>query len=285
MTDEHVMTQKLQARLDAAATEKSRAFWEGYLKGAVPFRGVPMAAIRKAVHGWWRADGPSSLETSAQKALALSLFEGRYCEDKLAGTLVLQELLLEHLGLRDVVELGALFERGLIYDWNTCDWFCVKVLGNLVARELPARSLAEAITSWREADSLWQRRAANVAFVNLAKRGDQNFPGFTRLMLETCAVTVRCPERFAQTGVGWLLRELATAERDAVLAFTTQNLGAMSREGVRYVVERMPKTVQASVIAQHKELGSQRIGVRGEDTTEVGAPASRPRRPRLATKR
>jgi 3-methyladenine DNA glycosylase AlkD len=252
MAGERRWVQKLSAKLDAAATEKSRAFWERYLKGAVPFRGVPMAAIRKAVHAWWRADGPSSLGTAAQKALALALFEGRLCEDKLAGTLVLQEILLDDLGPGDVDDLGALFGRGLISDWNTCDWFCVKVLGNLVARDLPARSLADAITSWREAASLWQRRASNVAFVNLAKRGDDNFAGFTRLMLDTCAVTVRCPERFAQTGVGWLLRELAAADRDAVLAFTSDNLDAMSREGVRYVVERMPKTVQARVLSQHR---------------------------------
>ena len=34
----------LATRLDALATEKSRAFWERYLKGVIPFRGVPMAS-------------------------------------------------------------------------------------------------------------------------------------------------------------------------------------------------------------------------------------------------
>jgi 3-methyladenine DNA glycosylase AlkD len=218
-----------------------------------------MASIRTAVHAWWSVDGPASLAAPARKALALTLLEGRFCEDKLAGTLALQELLLDELTLRDVHRLGSLFDRGLIADWNTCDWLCVKVLGNLVARDLPARDLADAIASWRDATSLWQRRAANVAFVNLAKRGEQNFPGFTGLMLETCAVTVRCPERFAQTGVGWLLRELAAADRDAVLAFTEENLGVMSREGVRYVVERMPRSVQARVIARHARGAAARV--------------------------
>jgi 3-methyladenine DNA glycosylase AlkD len=241
----------LGARLDALATEKSRAFWERYLKGAVPFRGVPMAAIRAAVHAWWREDGPSALAVPAQKALALELFDGAFCEDKLAGTLVLQELLLGRLALQDVKRLGALFDRGRIADWNTCDWFCVKVLGNLVARDLPSRDLADAIASWRTARTLWQRRAANVAFVNLARRGEANFEGFTALMLDTCAVTVRSPERFAQTGVGWLLRELAEADRGAVLAFADEHLGVLSREAMRYAVERMPKSVQARVLRQH----------------------------------
>ena len=242
----------LETLLEAARSGRSRVFWEGYLKGTVPFRGVPMGAIRKAVHAWWSADGPMALTVPAQKALALALFDGRYCEDKLAGTLALQELLLDKLTLRDVARLGSLFDRGLIADWNTCDWFCVKVLGNLIARDLPDRALADAVGASRDARSLWRRRAANVAFVNLARRGEQNFPGFTRLMLETSAVTVRSPERFAQTWVGWLLRELAAADREAVLAFTEANLGAMSREGVRYVVERMPRTIRARMVARHK---------------------------------
>jgi 3-methyladenine DNA glycosylase AlkD len=71
-------------------------------------------------------------------------------------------------------------------------------------------------------------------------------------MLDTCAVTLRSEERFAQTGVGWLLRELAAADRARVLAFTEAHLGEMSREAVRYVVERMPKDVQARVVSAHK---------------------------------
>jgi 3-methyladenine DNA glycosylase AlkD len=243
----------LEARLDALATAKSRAFWQAYMKGTATFRGVPMASIRKAPHAWWRADGPLGLGLAAQKQLALRLFEGNYAEDKLAGILVLHELLLEQLALEDIRALGALFERELITDWSSCDWLCVKVLGGVAQRELPRRAVADELASWRDARTLWQRRAASVAFVNLAKRGEQNFPGFTRLMLETSAVTVRCPERFAQTGVGWLLRELAVAEREAVLAFTREHGALMSREAVRSVVERMPKSVRARVLAAHQK--------------------------------
>jgi hypothetical protein len=81
----------LDTKLDTLATEKSRAFWERYVKSVVPFRGFPMASIRKAVHAWWHADGPSTLRLPAQKALGL--FKGTFCEDKLAVTLVLKERL------------------------------------------------------------------------------------------------------------------------------------------------------------------------------------------------
>jgi 3-methyladenine DNA glycosylase AlkD len=246
--------QRLEVRLDGLASASSRAFWERYLKGAVAFRGVSMGRLRQAVHAWWRADGPASLPRARQKALALALFEGRFCEDRLAGTLVLQELLLDALDLRDLADLGDLFERERIADWNTCDWFCVKVLGRLVQRELPARASADAIAAWREARTVWQRRAANVAFVNLAHRGDANFPGFTRLMLDTCEVTVRSRERFAQTGVGWLLRELAEADQPAVLRFTRARLPLLSREAVRSVTERWRGPERAALLDEHRSV-------------------------------
>lgn len=72
-------------------------------------------------------------------------------------------------------------------------------------------------------------------------------------------------ERFAQTGVGWLLRELADADRARVLAFTDAHLAEMSREAVRYVVEHMPRSVQARVLASHKSA----------------EPSTRPRSPRV----
>ncbi|MEB3187634.1 MAG: DNA alkylation repair protein [bacterium] len=244
----------LHARLDALSTETSRDFWTRTMKGVVPFRGVPMAGIRRAVHAWWRHDGPATLAPADRKTLALALFEGDFGEDKLAGTLVLREILLEELANPDLEELGALFDRGLIADWNTCDWFCLKVLGGMVERDLPAREVAGAIAAWRDAPSLWQRRAANVAFVNLAKHGEQNFEGFTKLMLETCAVTVQSAERFAQTGVGWLLRELAEAEHAAVMAFLDAHLGLMSREAVRSVTERMPVSVKSPVLEKHRQV-------------------------------
>ena len=63
--------------------------------------------------------------------MALALFEGAYTEEKLAGMLFIHEILLP-LGAvdctRDVDRFADLFDGGKICDWNTCDWFCVKVM-------------------------------------------------------------------------------------------------------------------------------------------------------------
>lgn len=248
----------LQDRLMTARDPKVKQWWERYLKGEIAFRGVPMGAIRAAVHEWWNHAGIIALDTQEQKELALALIREPHCEDKLAGILALQEKLLPTLGPDDVPRFATLFTDGHIQDWNTCDWFCVKVLGNMIASSLNGKAVARAIAGWRHADSLWQRRAAAVAFVNLAKQGETNFPGFTQLVLDVCAQNVRSPERFLQTGVGWVLRELALAERIKVVTFARKHLGFMSTECFRYVTEKMPKTVAQTLRQGRVEARRQR---------------------------
>lgn len=236
----------LQDRLATRAEEKTRAWWERYLKGVIPFRGVKMAAIRAELHGWLRDEAITErLTPEAQKALALALIREEHTEDKLAGILFLQEVLIPGGQVEcqaDLPSLAALFQEGWIYDWNTCDWFCVRVLGPLAQRQGP--DCARAIAAWREADILWQRRAAGVAFVNLAKDGEANFAGFTEMLLTVCAATVRDPARFAQTGTGWVLRELAVADQDRVVAFIEDNLAHFSAEGLRYATEKMATEIK-----------------------------------------
>ncbi|MDX1615398.1 MAG: DNA alkylation repair protein [Candidatus Promineifilaceae bacterium] len=245
---------RLQARLDNQAETKVKAWWERYLKGQARFRGVKTAAIRSELHDWLTAEALAErLSADGQKALALALIRQPDTEDKLAGMLYLQEVLIPD-GLvdwpRDLPRMAALFDDGFLADWNSCDWFCVRVLGPLAQREGPA--CARAIAAWRTADTLWQRRAAGVAFVNLAGDGEANFPGFVEMLLDVCAATVRDPARFAQTGTGWVLRELAQAEPQRVMAFIEDNLAHFSSEGLRYATEKMATETKLRLRQAHR---------------------------------
>lgn len=225
---------RLQSRLEQAATAKTKAWWENYMRQAIPFRGVKMADIRSVVHAWIEAEGfQEALSPDEQVDMALSLFHESYAEDKLAGILYLQEALLPAGALdwrRDLPRFARLFDEGHIADWNTCDWFCVKVLGPLAQRE--GQECAYAIAEWHHADNLWRHRASGVAFVNLAKMGEGNFPGFVDMLLEVCATLVRREERFAQTGAGWILRELSLAEPERVRVFVEAHQDELSKEAL-----------------------------------------------------
>ena len=233
------LSQTIGAQLAAVADDRTRDWWERYLKGSVPFRGVPMATTRRIVHDTWRRAGVDQLDAEAQVELALAQFAEPYCEDKLAGVLALSELLLDRLTLGHVAALARPFERGHIEDWSTCDWYCVKVLGRFVAMGEHRRPRAEAIAGWRTAPTLWQRRAAAVSFVNLAPQGDAFFDGFTDLLLNVCTANVADPARFSQTSVGWLLRELSGAEPARVEKFVDEHRESMSREAMKAARSRL----------------------------------------------
>ena len=169
-----------------------------------------MGGIRKAVGDWTAQHrlGPVDLREAAFELLARSL-----AEDKLAGILLMQEHLApigEISWRRDLPRLAEVFDQGHIWEWNTCDWLCVRVLGPMIESGGP--SCAEAVVGWRHAPGLWRRRASVVTFENLAGKPEKTSAGMVGQLLDTCQVLVADPERFSQTAVGWVLRELSRSE-------------------------------------------------------------------------
>jgi hypothetical protein len=120
---------RLQLRLDARATAATREWWTKYLRGAASFRGVKIEQIRIAVHAWFEEEQLGEyLSIGQQKDLALMLLEEDHTEDKLAGVLFLQEILLPEGALdwrSELPRFARLFDEGYIRDWSICDWFCV----------------------------------------------------------------------------------------------------------------------------------------------------------------
>jgi 3-methyladenine DNA glycosylase AlkD len=247
------LVDRLQLRLNARATAATREWWTKYLRGAASFRGVKMGDVRSAVHAWFAEERLGDhLSVGRQKDLALMLLQEGYTEDKLAGVLFLQEILLPAGALdwrSDLPRFARLFDGGYIRDWNVCDWFCVKVLGPLAEQQ--GEACARAISEWREANSVWQRRASVVAFADLASKGDRNFPGFTEMVLNNCAHLLGSQERFVQTGVGWVLRELSSSDEGRVIGFVEANLDRFSREGLKNATRYLPPEVAERLRQKH----------------------------------
>jgi len=231
----------LQRRLDARANPTTRSWWEAYLKGAISFRGVKMQEVRESLITWYLEDQIGRRPVAEQTELALALLRQPLAEDKLAGILMMREVLFPAGALRwrhDLGRLAALFDEGAVADWNTCDWLCVKVLALLVGHEGVA--CARVVAGWKTAPGLWRRRASVVTFATLAPRGDDNFAGFTDLLLDSCAELVRDPARFAQTGVGWAQRELSRPEPDRVADFVARHSAELSAEARRSATAKLP---------------------------------------------
>jgi len=43
-------------------------------------------------------------------------------------------------------EIDQLYAKALIFDWNTCDWLCVRVLGPAISRH--GMDCAGAVAAW-----------------------------------------------------------------------------------------------------------------------------------------
>jgi len=199
----------MATRLGEKADPAVRQWWERYLRGEASFRGVRMATARSITHDLWVEYDLEARTVPDLVKLAQVCMACEYTEDKLVGILLLAEHVMPRLELRHATRLARPLADGSLADWNSVDWYCVKCLGPFLVRGADVRDRASTIASWAEAKALWQRRAAAVAFARSAAQSEELFPGFHELLLWVCEKNVADPERWSQTSVGWVLRELS----------------------------------------------------------------------------
>jgi len=235
---------ELTNRLRSLADPAKKMWWERYLKGEIEFLGVPMADIRTAIHAWVDSAG---MDADEAREAALALLRRPLAEEKLAGILLLQERVAPAgalLPTRDLPVIARLFDDGHIWEWSTTDWLCVRVIGPMVAAG--GRPVAAMVAGWVAAPGLWRRRAAVVAFVPVAGGGETTAPWLVDTVLEVCAATVSDRARFAQTAIGWVLRELSGPAPDRTHGFVLAHRASMSREATR-MAARLDDELRASL--------------------------------------
>ncbi len=198
-----------------------------------------MAGIRSTVAEW-----AEEIPSHEWQLNAITLLGRPIAEEKLAGILLLQEHVLPSgRDTRDLLsDIAAVLDDGSIADWNTTDWLCVRVLGPIIDRD--GISKAHEIAGWADAPGLWRRRCAAVAFVNIVGRGDSEI---TSIVLDVCRKNVTDPQRFSQTGVGWVLRSLSDAEPSKVFDFVRGRQDSMSREATRMAASRLPDEMRSEL--------------------------------------
>jgi 3-methyladenine DNA glycosylase AlkD len=140
----------------------------------------------------------------------------------------------------DLSQLLRTIEDGHIRWWNTADWLAVRVLGRMITHF--GGPAAKKISSWEKSENLWARRLSLVAFVNHARKGEASFRGCESLVRSAAAKLVRSPERFHQTAVGWVMREVGKRDPGELKDFIRSHLQYFSAEGFRYAVEKLPAT-------------------------------------------
>ena len=231
-----------QSNLDGAAVEKTRLWWEKYMKRVIPFRGVGIPQNRELLEQWRREHSLDEWSLEEQLEIALGFFREKMAEDKLAGVLYLQNYLYDKLAWQDLLQrYEELYQAELIFDWNICDWFSVRVLGPTI--KMHGFDCGAAIADWRSAEYLWRARSSVVPFVNLASES-QYYP----LIEKSCTTLIKRDERFAKTAVGWILRDISKHDEKYSLSFIQDHLTFFSRESLKNALKYMDKEKQQNFL-------------------------------------
>ncbi len=215
--------------------------------------GQTWRAMRSAIRTWWREHELADHPATVGKRIALALIEKRRALYKHAGTFVL-ELLADQLRCADLVAFARLFDDGHLcgdhpVEREVVDRFGTLVLATMLERELGRMEVARSLATWRHAVTIWQRRAACLAFVRVAPRADAELAS---TILAVCGTVVWSHERHDQTAVATLLRELARAEPARVEAFFVRHARFMPRPCARTCVAKLPEHKRKELLAHHK---------------------------------
>ena len=218
--------------LQRQSDPKKAQWWQSYLKQEIPFLGVGTPDIRNILLKMDRTGEMMELSLNRQVGLVNRLMKGSYAEEKLAAILYMQ---LFWLGKqKNSMMMGMIsdwFDEKHIFDWNTTDWLCVKVITPMLGSG--DEKVLWMLKRWNRDPYLWKARASLVAFALV--------PDITRYPREIerfSDILIRRQERFAKTAVGWVLREYSRHDVEFVLSFLSKHVkyltGEVKRNALKY---------------------------------------------------
>jgi 3-methyladenine DNA glycosylase AlkD len=138
----------------------------------------------------------------------------------------------------------ALFTRWLdryVDNWALTDGLSLWLLGASIANDA---SLVDKLDPWTRSKNRWKRRAAAVALVYSAKRGEH-----TRAILRIARPLIEDQDDMVQKGVGWLLKETYPKKPFEVVRFLVANRAKTTRLVLRYAAEKMTLADKARVLS------------------------------------
>lgn len=228
----------LQSELNNRADEETREWYTNYLKGVIQYHGVKTPLIGDILNVWLESHGVLELPLSDNLDIAFALLAEKVAEEKFACAILLQKHLLKQAPAMEIIERSqSAFEAGHIWDWSTNDWYCVRVLGPLVAAG--DKQVLRTIASWKSAKNLWQRRSAVIPFRATAKLSRDH-----ELVARVIATLVHDRERFVQTGIGWLIADTSKHFPDFAAGLVEQHFDLLSREVIDRHTKYLPKHQQ-----------------------------------------
>lgn len=214
---------------------------EKIMKGAVKSRGLRVPLIKETFNEFYKSH-LSGEPSTVQLCVGYRLLSSKYFDEKYACTMVLEKN-IKALGINFFLNGDfEVFLRRYIYEWSTCDTFSSRIVNTLLKKDI---NIVDVLVKWKNLPdaSIWMLRCCCVSLVKVARFGKLN-----EKIIDICSTCVKNSERFVQLGAGWVLRELSRANTKLVVRFLRENIAFVSREGLRYAVEKMPPELRSELV-------------------------------------
>ena len=225
---------KLQIRLDEVSDEKTRKWFENYLKNVISYRGVKTPIVAKIVSHWRVDEAIDKLPLKKQMEIACDLIREKKAEDKFAGIIYIQKYLSNRLETDILLQnFNRLYDQGAFWNWSTTDWFSIRVLDPFIMKS--EDTVAREIGSWYKSRDLWQRRSSIVSFRGSAKENKH-----LAIIKRNIASLVKEDERFIQTAIGWLISELSRYYPDEANDIVSKHFSDLSYEVINRHTKYLP---------------------------------------------
>ena len=226
-------TEYIISALNKIADINKSAWWNNYLRNEIEFIGVGMPDNRNIILNWHKK---KHLAVSECIDVCHELMSQDIAEYKLAAILLYQYVIQTKITNADLIKnINDYFEKGYIFDWNTCDWFCVRLITPII--ETGNKDEINTILNWYQKENYWQARAALVPFAQC-----KNLKNFLPDLIYPMNNLIRLPQRFAKTSVGWLLRQISKFDKNYVLEFLENNRSYLTKEVINNALKYSDKT-------------------------------------------
>ena len=205
-------SEKIKTALKGLKDPKKANWLETYVKHNIKSLGVGIPEIREIVRKNARDYKLTDKPISYQTEFLDELMQDEYAEYKLAAILYIQLHWNKSLNKISIDLASSWFDKEWIYDWNVCDWLCVKILTPLIDRY--PDDIIKDLKSWNQSKYLWKARASLVPFAQ-CKSIDSHIKTIQMLAINL----IKRDERFCKTAVGWVLREYSKTNPKFVTEF------------------------------------------------------------------
>jgi len=226
---------ELDKELRAVARPGRAPGEKAYLKSDLDFYGVMVPDYRRIAAEYAKAR--PELTRKDLRVVSLAAFKTNVFDLRSVALALLdrRRALLED---RDLPWLLDLVDASKT--WAHVDWIAVTVIGDVVGRYPASRRW---VPIWAKEKNFWIRRTAILAQLPQLKRGEGDWPMFTRI----AAAMLHEKEFFIRKSIGWVLREVSKKYPKPVYDFIKAHKDEMSgltlREGAKYLSDAQRKTL------------------------------------------